>query len=218
MSPTGRRFWLAWGMLAAIAVLLSLAAHAGGPLADDREITRALQSIELPALGGVLHAENWVGSPTPSFIITVVAVLALLAARLPRPALLVAAGSVLRPCADLLKALVDRPRPVPTLVHVTEHASGFSFPSGHVFGAVMLYGSLAVVAGALPLPHPTRRALQGLCMVVMLLMGPARVYVGAHWPSDVLGGYLWAALLLALLVSAASTLGLRPPYGGRVPR
>jgi membrane-associated phospholipid phosphatase len=56
-----------------------------------------------------------------------------------------------------------------------------------------------------PEPAPWRRQKAGAhgCLLVIMLMGPARVYVGAHWPSDVLGGYLWGSLLLLLV------LGLR---------
>jgi undecaprenyl-diphosphatase len=100
----------------------------------------------------------------------------------------------------LLKEAVGRPRPSPDLIRVQEHQSSFSFPSGHVVTALTLFGLLFLLIPVVvrrPLP---RLALQGFCLFVVLGMGPASVYTGAHWPSDVLGSYVLSALYLALVL------------------
>jgi undecaprenyl-diphosphatase len=77
---------------------------------------------------------------------------------------------------------------------------GYSFPSGHVMAATLLYGLLAVLAG-LAFPTWRRRmwAVLGAALMV-LLVGFSRVYLGAHYLSDVLGavaaGLAWQALCL----------------------
>ena len=76
------------------------------------------------------------------------------------------------------------------------HAGGYSFPSGHTTTATLAY---VVVAALLVLRWPKRRivifAAAGVCAIAV---GLSRVYLGVHWPTDVLGGWLLAATWLAL--------------------
>lgn len=177
-----------------------------------------MQRRQPPLLSALLHGLNLVGTGWPSVALVLAAVLALAALRRPRLALLLAAVNVLRPLDTLLKLLTDRPRPSPALVRVTEHATGKSFPSGHVFSAMLLYGTLVVLIPALPaLSHvkPLCRLLQAGCVAVVVLMGVARVAVGAHWPSDVLGGWLWGGLVVALLYAIRPYVERAPGLAGR---
>jgi membrane-associated phospholipid phosphatase len=82
------------------------------------------------------------------------------------------------------KFLVGRPRP-----------SGFAlgFPSGHTTAAATFAVVLIYIATRERLPAVPRRALQALAIVVMLLVGWARIVLHAHWPTDVLGGFLLGA-------------------------
>ena len=112
---------------------------------------------------------------------------------------------------SLLKDWVERPRPSDELVDVSTDASGFSFPSGHTVGTAALFGVLFFLLPALVPWRPLRWALQVGCLLVVLAAGPARVYVGAHWPSDVLGGYLLALLFLVPVLVVYRTLNRRPP-------
>lgn len=104
----------------------------------------------------------------------------------------------------VLKELTGRPRPSADEVEVERVLSTLSFPSGHAYNAVILYGLIFFVV-TLYVPWTwLRRAVQALCIAVMLWTGLDRVYHGYHWPSDVAGGYLSGLLVLAPLV----TLGL----------
>ncbi len=108
-----------------------------------------------------------------------------------------------------LKELVDRPRPAPDLVEVCAGFTSASFPAGHAMSATYLYGFLAVVALAASFPAPARAALAGLVALFLALAGLANVSLGVHWPSDVVGGYVWA---LAVLVPAARAAFPNRPY------
>jgi len=112
-----------------------------------------------------------------------------------------------------LKELVQRPRPSPELVQVGgQPPPSFSFPSGHADGAVVLYGLLFYfVTVYVPVPW-LRLPLQALCLWVVLFTGMERVYVGHHWPSDVVGGYWQGALVLAGLI-ALHRLAVLPRRG-----
>lgn len=206
-----RAFWVAWSVWLLLTLALTVGAHLTPRYPGDVALARALQSLDWPVLGGVLHFENTIGSPWPAVSLIVAVTLILFSLRRAGLALLFAGTNALRGVGSVVKDLVLRPRPAPPLLQVNEHAAGTSFPSGHVFSAVLLYGMIAVLLELTPLPRPLRRLAQTVCAGITLLMGPARVYAGAHWPSDVLGGYLWGTLLLLLV------LGLRRDVD-RVPR
>jgi membrane-associated phospholipid phosphatase len=108
-----------------------------------------------------------------------------------------------------LKELVDRPRPTEDLVDLRAGFSSPSFPSGHVMSPALLYGFLLYVSPRIGLPHVLNAALLGWCAFMLVIAGPAQVYVGVHWPSDVAGGYAWAVVLLLPLVYADQFVGRR---------
>ena len=119
---------------------------------------------------------------------------------------------------NVLKRIFQRPRPDWSLHLVKEH--GFSFPSGHSITSFMLFAMLAACilyayanrGKSLPVyrkkPHPTTAYFHSkgaayfaawLCMLYILLMGFARIYVGVHWPTDVLGSWCLAVANLTWL-------------------
>ena len=117
--------------------------------------------------------------------------------------LLMAACGVLPPVINLgLKELAARPRPDAALALVEE--TGYAFPSGHTVFATAFYGGLIYLLGhwgAFPDRPVLRRAIQGALALFILGVGVSRVYVGAHWPSDVVGGWLFGGLCLAALIA-----------------
>jgi undecaprenyl-diphosphatase len=110
--------------------------------------------------------------------------------------------------ASALKAFVDRPRP--DLVPHHDLVYSASFPSGHAAMTPVVYLTLAVIVAA----GEHRRALKVLLLVcaglLSVLVGISRVYLGVHWPTDVLGG--WA---LGVAVALAASLVLQRVAGVR---
>jgi undecaprenyl-diphosphatase len=101
--------------------------------------------------------------------------------------------------SGLAKLAVQRPRPhlIPRLMH---GGGWFSYPSGHSMLAPIIFG-LGIIVWAAPWPSPAlRRAALVLAALFALAIGFSRVYLGVHYPSDVLGGLLlgtaWSALAL----------------------
>lgn len=72
-----------------------------------------------------------------------------------------------------------------------------------------LYGFLLYLAISFPIAATPRIALGFVCALVLALSGPASVWLGVHWPSDVLGGYAWGATLLAPVVLALEQARVR---------
>lgn len=92
----------------------------------------------------------------------------------------------------VLKVAVHRPRP--ELPHLVS-AGGYSFPSGHSFVSFVLYGYLALLLGRLA---PRSRWARVSLLLVAAGIGLSRVYLGVHYPTDVLGGWVLGAAWLAL--------------------
>jgi undecaprenyl-diphosphatase len=107
-------------------------------------------------------------------------------------------GSVLD---NLLKESFARHRPAANLVHVLSQPSDFSFPSGHAVFYTWLCFMFAF-ALAPRVPRRARPALWALAALIVAVACLGRVWVGAHWPSDVIGGFLlglgWSAFVLWL--------------------
>jgi len=196
---------------------LLVARQPGFPI--DVAITRAVQSVRQPLYGWVLTHVSDLGY-SPLSPLTFVAVFGLLVAvRLRREAVVAVAAGLLAGLSDsLLKALTARPRPSAALVHVWNHPGGYSFPSGHVVHYTVLFGfacyallRLAHGAGTQPSRSYRSRArtwvalaLAVVLAALVVLVGPSRVYLGVHWPTDALGGYLLGGLWLAGAVRVAS--------------
>jgi undecaprenyl-diphosphatase len=203
-----------WLVLLAGAVFLSVLAGLHSRLPGDLDITEWLQGSLFPGMG-VSRLVRAVGSTEVVLGMggAVAVVLWLLGRR--RQALLLAVGLVVLPFLQHgLKELVDRPRPTedPTIAELIDLRAGFSspsFPSGHVMSPALLYGFLVYVAVRIALPSVLKATLLGWCAFMLVIAGPAQVYVGVHWPSDVLGGYAWAAVLLLPLVYADQITGRR---------
>ena len=85
----------------------------------------------------------------------------------------------------LLKLFFHRPRPDQQLV--TAH--GYSFPSGHAFSAVIVYGFLIYVTWKLIKAETLRFIIFSVSILLIILVGISRVYLNVHWLTDVLGGY-----------------------------
>jgi undecaprenyl-diphosphatase len=125
-----------------------------------------------------------------------------------REALVLFAGLIILPLLQFgIKEMADRPRPTEDIVELRSSFSSPSFPSGHVMSSIYFYGFLAYLAVALPLATPARAVLAALSLAVLVLTGPANVWLGVHWPSDVLGGYAWGAVLLLPVILACWRFG-----------
>ena len=145
----------------------------------------------------VTRATFWITDVAGTQIVlwvTIAAVVVLLALRHWRGALALAlVVPATQAVVDLMKTVIERPRPDHALVEAT----GFSFPSAHSATAVALYATLGLIA-ARSLSGPLRTVAVTLAALLVLSVGASRIYLGAHYPTDVLAGWLTGAALVLL--------------------
>jgi membrane-associated phospholipid phosphatase len=206
--------WMVATLIAAALASFTVARNAA-PIWGDIEITRRVQAT--PLVVEIAVVVNPIGGSAQWFYGAAVVVLlitgrriggGLSGPRLRREALWAAfAAAILRPSSGFLKELIGSPRPSEAFgVRIHDASGGFGFPSGHVFGDVLVLGVLAVYARAFLSPRLVE-PFRVLITVLIVLAGPSRVSVGAHWPSDVAGGYLWGVCALLIALTVGRTFG-----------
>ena len=223
MPTTATKHWLQWprrrlerheltwllGGLVICVLLYGFIALAGEVMEGDTQaldtwILTALRNADDPArpLGPswvttVLLDLTALGGPTVIWLVVLSAVGFLCLQTRYRTALVVAAAAGGGELVNFtLKALFERPRPdiVPHLREVTTA----SFPSGHAMESAIVYLTLGVMLMRVAERRITKLYCLGIAMLVTFLVGVSRVYLGVHYPTDVLGGwmlgFLWASI------------------------
>ena len=189
--------WLA--ALAGFAVMAGFAA-AYDTFPADVWLSNRLQDIDWPVFARMLDwAEDFADLPLVAAVVLAGAAGLILAGGREQALLLVASNAV-RLVNSGLKEIIERPRP-PPLGANSDLPSSFSFPSGHAEGAMVLYGLLIYFAAAYVPQAWLRLPVQAFCVWVILFTAMERVYVGHHWPSDVLGGLYFGALAVAAFIA-----------------
>lgn len=198
-----------------LVVLLGVAVANGLTLGIDVAIIRTVRDPSLVAALAFLEPITQLGS-TP--VVSAVALLALVVEALARRPWLGASAAVTIGLVALvnggIKRVVDRARP--DLLPPILAEAGYSFPSGHSSSAMVAYGIVAVLVARSPrLPGWVRRTAVFACAAVIGLVGLSRVYVGVHFPSDVLGGWLLGGVVVLLFAELTRVSpGSTSPGGG----
>lgn len=170
----------------------------GDTLWIDRRILLWTDSIADPWLNAAALELTSLGSPVVVATLVLVAGAFLWLTQRRAHALLLwvgAAGGVV--LSQVLKLAFERPRPrvFEWRVH---HVGSYSFPSGHATTSMIIYAMLAYVILELDPPAPVKRLTVALAAVIIALVGLSRVYLGVHYPTDILAGYavgfVWATL------------------------
>lgn len=134
------------------------------------------------------------GGFTVLTLVTVLAVaLLLMLRRRTQAAIFAAAVMFAQAAAELIKHIVNRPRPELVAHHDLVYSS--SFPSGHSVMAPVVYLTLAAIVAAGSASKPIKLTLLIGAAALVLAVGVSRVYLGVHWPTDVLGGWTMGATI-----------------------
>jgi undecaprenyl-diphosphatase len=204
LPPRSRLLLILGGFIALFACLLVFGAiaedvHEQEANALDALLTPLLHSLSTPTLDAVMNAFTDLGATMVVLPLLVVA-LVLLAWRRHRAEalfLLVAmVGSVV--LNESLKLIFHRPRPQLSWSQVQPE---YSFPSGHAMNSLVFYVALALIIGVL-WGRRAGLASMVLAIVLALLIGTSRIYLGYHYFTDVSGGFLAGAAWLVIVVAS----------------
>ena len=193
--------------LLAVAVLLAVAAVtvslyiAGHPvIPQDITLERDIQATDWGPLAITFRFFSWIGDIKGLYIEIGLFFLILIFNR--RTWFFAGAAALSGGLYSLVSHLIVRARPtVPPVLQVTEHPGASSYPSGHTIFIVTVTVVLMVCLGYRFLPRWARPIGWAVVAIAIFLNAIARIYTGAHWPSDVLGGILIAGAWLAFLAS-----------------
>ena len=110
-------------------------------------------------------------------------------------------GNVLN---ELLKRIFERPRP--SIVEAIDIVHSASFPSGHAMTSFVAYGSVAYLVARLEPTPRLRRTTWALAALIILAIGVSRMYLGVHYPSDVIAGFVGGLAWLTFVAAAMTAL------------
>jgi undecaprenyl-diphosphatase len=194
-------------------VWLGLLIRSGTPTSLDIAGRSGLRSLESPVLSAIMWGASVYGAPGRLSPLGLVAAAVFLARGWRRGALLVVvtlAGAWLLDTG--LKLFFARARPE-AFYDYYPAPSSYSFPSGHALFSVCFFGGLAVLFAHRLNGRVARVTIWLLAFVIILLIGSSRVYLGVHYPTDVVGGY---AVGLAWVTAVAFGDRLAEHRRGRV--
>jgi len=184
------------------AALLSFIARYTDFFPGDMSITKALQKRRSPLVRRFMVSISEIGFPTLSIPLTVCIAGIFWALRFRLEALFILLTSSSNLLNALVKRLIKRPRPTHELVTVVRVINEPSFPSGHVMHYVNFFGLVNYLLATNWRSGRLRNILLTTSTALIVLIGPSRVYLGAHWPSDVMAGYVYGGLWFGGLMAA----------------
>ncbi|PKB63633.1 MAG: hypothetical protein BZY80_06430 [SAR202 cluster bacterium Io17-Chloro-G2] len=203
------RFW-AFLMGLALTVALFILAWAYPKFPGDDQVLHSIQGLQATQttwLDGVARSLDLLGELPVVLGLVGGLTLILFAAGRRADALMAIAALVFMAAGQILKPVVGRARPDDLLAGA--ESAGFGFPSGHSVYAFLFGGLLIYFAGSLISNMWVRRIVQASICLWVVFMGTSRVYLGVHWPSDVIGGFMFGTIALAVIITLRNTLGSR---------
>jgi undecaprenyl-diphosphatase len=168
------------------------------PMPWDQRLTRWVQGVRFPGLRRFMLLLSWPGWPPQNWVLTSVAALALLRGGFRVAPWIVLAALPVEAVVTVMKYRVNRDRPLRPTPAPRFWPADPSFPSGHTVQYTLVLGFLAHLTRQYVRSAFTRRLNLAVLGSLIALIGPARIYLGHHWPTDVLAGY---SLGLGLLFS-----------------
>jgi membrane-associated phospholipid phosphatase len=195
--------------LAALAVckLVDDLTHGDGVAAVDHPAARFVASHRTAELTALMRAVSLIGGPAGMTVLALAAglLLGVVWRWWAPPAVLTITAVGIIGLTIAFKAALGRARP--PLAQAVAAADGYGFPSGHAAAAAAVCGAAAWLCSMRMRSWPARIAVWAAAAMVAALVGISRVYLGVHWVSDVIGGWIFGILWMAVVVTGWASFG-----------
>ncbi len=195
---------IAFALTLVFAIALSYAASEFTVLPLDLKSYYELQEEASPLFSTLMQMVSYLGEAAIAAALTIIAMATFALRRQWIEAIFILATTSSVLITFVLKDIIHRTRPFPVAENATgliQRINQYSYPSGHVLFFVVFFGFFAYLA----LMHFTGRLrvlVITICAALIVLIGPSRVFLGAHWASDVVGSYIIGTLWLFVLILA----------------
>jgi undecaprenyl-diphosphatase len=186
--------------LAILAIALSIYVWRSNGFSWDLSLIIRLQTFDNNILRLFLEWVSYLSTGWRSAVIVIaIGLLFVWRGRILEACLLALAGIIVQ-FNYLIKVAVSQPRPDSPLIRVIISETDNGYPSGHAFFAVVVLGMLGFFLFTTLRKTIWRFVSLAAITLIILLIGISRIYLGVHWPSDVLGGYLIGGFFLSCLI------------------
>jgi undecaprenyl-diphosphatase len=185
------------GLLAiALTIFISRSAFFPGDLA----FTHFCQSLANPVLTALMKSVTYIFGDWRAVILTAICTVVIGVRIGKREGVVVALAGILSLFNYVFKLLIGRPRPSADLVSVMVHETNFSYPSSHAFFSILFLGFVIYIINKNYKSGPLKSIIVWLLGLLILVVGLTRVYLGVHWYSDMLAGFIFGGFFLSLLI------------------
>ncbi|MDF2934031.1 MAG: phosphatase family protein [Chryseobacterium sp.] len=169
------------------------------PHSWDLSVSREIQEDQNMILDMVMKALSWLGTVYVAAIMVFLFALVFFIFKYIREGVFMLSCILSGGVSYVLKMLIDRPRPTIDFVRIVEETHYQSFPSGHVLFYTAFFGSLIIIALYSKILKISLKLLIALACLTMIILGAtSRIYLGAHWFTDVIGGFIVGILFLMI--------------------
>lgn len=177
----------------------------------DPTVSQFIQSFKTDFLDLLMVFISELGNSPGRIILVVLIFIAFYIFKKRQEALMVFLSSIgITLISDLVKTVVGRPRPDPQIViQMADDLRLGSFPSGHVLFFIGLFGFLVFLTVKMVKKPLFKKALMVFFITLIILIGLSRIYLGAHWASDVLGAYLLGTIWLYFMVNLYKKISIK---------
>jgi membrane-associated phospholipid phosphatase len=166
----------------------------------DREFSEEVQEHQNPLLDTVMKGISYPGYMSYAPIMVVLTAFFFYVFKYKREALFVVLTLLSGVVSSVIKLAINRPRPMEPLVKILVKTTQQSFPSGHVLFYVVFFGFLALLMFELKnIPKYISTPISIICLLLIFTIPYSRVYLGAHWFTDVTAGFLLGVVCLYVL-------------------
>ena len=178
-------------------LLLSFYVVDSSPKSWDLLVSQELQEDPNAILDVLMKGFSWLGTVYVAAIMVVMFSIIFFVFRYVKEAFFVLSCLLSGGVSYVLKTLIDRPRPTTDFVRIVEETHYQSFPSGHVLFYTAFFGTLMVIAiSSSILKLSWKIIISSICAAMIILGAISRIYLGAHWFTDVIGGFIVGVLFV----------------------